>query len=283
MEKTQIQRYAESLEKVIWNNHHYLKETMGDFQEKCLVVSSVRTVPPRIVIEIRETHREIQTRLKEITAIQQLLKAKYFLYARRDPMRDKEVLELGFAAKTSYSKFEHGLHQIMEKRHARERKQPFRVDDKGGLSQWFQDKENQVMLLRNWRILNELDYEISPSRVEEKREVVQNRPRSLTLFVFTGEAELIDDLRSRMKLREHDIVERYDRGELRGVLTHLHEISPLEVEKIFQRFKESRRFSKLKSLLLPIRSQKDFEGDIVGLMKKALQEMTEGEVKTLSN
>jgi hypothetical protein len=35
-------------------------------------------------------------------------------------------------------------------------------------------------------------------------------------------------------------------------------------------------------LLLPIRFQKEFEGDILGLVKRTLQEMEEGEVKTIS-
>jgi hypothetical protein len=132
------------------------------------------------------------------------------------------------------------------------------------------------------RILKELDYETPPEQVgEERREIVQNL-RSLTLFVFSGDVTLIDELQFQIRWREHDVIERYGRDEFRGVLTHLREANPLEVEKMFQRFIESRGFSKLKCLLLPIHSKKDLEGDILGLMKKTLQEMKEGEVKTFS-
>jgi hypothetical protein len=208
------------------------------------------------------------------------LKAKYFLYVRKDPRREREITELGLAAKTYYSKFEHGLKQIEEKEIAKKGKIPG-VDREPLSFQWFNDEENQVMFLRNWRILNELDYEISASRVEEKREVVQNRPRSLTLFVFKGEAKFIEALQSRMQLREHDVMERRDGDELRGLLTHLRPIPLPEVEKIFYRYKGSEGFSKLKCLLIPIQSQRDQEKDIVGLMGKVLEEMAEGEIKTL--
>ena len=47
MEKDRVQRYAESLEKTIQNNYHYLKETIEDFQEMCRMVTPERNVPTR--------------------------------------------------------------------------------------------------------------------------------------------------------------------------------------------------------------------------------------------
>ena len=72
------------------------------------------------------------------------------------------------------------------------------------------------------------------SETGERREITPNSLRSLTLFVFSGEERLIDDLQSRIQLREHDALERYGRDELHGLLTHLREIDPSEVEKMFQ-------------------------------------------------
>ena len=282
MEKLRVQRYAESLEKVIQNNHNYLKGIMNDFEEKCMLVTSVRTVPPRVVIEIPETYKEIQNRMNEIKAIQQLLKAKYFLYVRKDPRRDKEITDLGYIAKAAFSKFEHAIKEIEAEGRLREVERPPEGEMKGGPFLFFRDEENQVMFLRNWRILGELDYEISASRVEEKREVSKDKPRSLTLFVFRGDPEAVDELQSRMIFREHDVIERYSPGELRGILTHLREVQPGEVEKIFERFKAVKGYSNLKCLLIPIRSQKDYESNIVRLIEKAFGEMTEGQVRTLS-
>ena len=282
MEKLRAQKYAESLDRVIQNNHNYLKGIMNDFEQKCMLVTSVKTVPARIVIEIPETYRGVQSRLNEINAIQQLLRAKYFLYARRDPRRDKEITDLGYIAKTAFSKFEHMLKQIEEEGRLREVEQPAEVEMRVSPFLFFRDEENQVMFLRNWRILQELDYEISASRVEEKREVSKDKARSLTLFIFKGDPKYVDELQSRMIFREHDVVERYSPDELRGILTHLREVQPGEVEKIFERFKTIKGYSNLKCLLIPIQSQKDYEGDIIGSVEKAFSEMTEGQVKTLT-
>ena len=92
----------------------------------------------------------------------------------------------------------------------------------------------------------------------------------------------MDELQSHMNFREHDVIERYRPDELRGILTHLREVQPGEVEKIFERFKTVPGYSTLKCLLIPVRSQKDYESNIIALMEKAFGEMTEGEVKTLS-
>jgi hypothetical protein len=284
MEKDRIHRYAESLERTVENNHHYLKETIEDFQGLCMMVTPERNVPPEIINDIREMYKEIRSRLTEIKVIQQLLQGKYRQYYHRDSLRDKEVLEFGFIAKNCFSKFEYTLmqKQAQERAKAIERDHASRIELRGVPCQWFRSKENQVSFIRNMRILKELDYETPPEQVgEERREIVQNL-RSLTLFVFSGDVTLIDELQFQIRWREHDVIERYGRDEFRGVLTHLREANPLEVEKMFQRFIESRGFSKLKCLLLPIHSKKDLEGDILGLMKKTLQEMKEGEVKTFS-
>ena len=317
MEKLRAQRYAESLYRVIQNNHYYLKGIMSEFEEKCMLVTSVKTVPPRIIVEVPETYRGIQSRLNEINAIQQLLRAKYFLYLRKDPRRDKEITDLGYTAKTAFSKFEYAIKQIEEEGGMRALGQPAVVEVraeerpaepevkaeveekpaeaelkeeetaaemevKTGPFLFFQDQENQVMFLRNWRILGELDYEISGSRAEEKREVTKDKPRSLTLFVFKGDPEAVDELQSNMNFREHDVIERYRPDELRGILTHLREVQPGEVEKIFERFKTIKGYSSLKCLLIPVRSQKDYESDMIALMEKIFGEMTEGEMRTLS-
>jgi len=261
-----------------------LKEAIEDFQGLCLLVTPERNVPPEIIIDIREMYKEIRNRLTEIKAIQQVLQGKYRQYYHRDALRDKEVMEFGFIAKNCYSKFEYTLmqKQAQEKVKAMERERISRTDQRGVPCQWFRSKENQVSFVRNLRILRELDYESPPKQVgEERREVIQNL-RSLTLFVFSGDETFIDDLQSKIQSREHDIIERYSKNELHGILTHLKEVPPLETKKMFQHFIESRGFLKLKCLLLPIRFQKEFEGDILGLIKKTLQEMKGGEVKIIS-
>ena len=147
--------------------------------------------------------------------------------------------------------------------------------------QWFRSKENRVAFLRNLRILYELDYEASPESVGNERRGSQSGLRSLSLFVFVGESRMIDHLQSLMRLREYDILERYGREELRGVLAHLREVDPLEIERLFQNFMEREGLSKVKCLLFYVRSQKDLGSDVLSLMKTLLQQMGERRIKTL--
>jgi hypothetical protein len=282
MEKDRVQRYVESLERTIKSDYLYLKETIDDFRELCRMITPERSFPQGIVVDIRETYKEIRDRLTEIKAIEQLLQGKYRQYYHRDALRDKEILEIGFIAKNCFTKFEYTIKQkeALEKIKEAERARALKGEQKGLPFQWFRSKEHQVILVRNLRILGDLDYEIpSELKMEERREVAQE-PRHLTLFIFKGDAGSLDRLYTQMRLREHDIMERYASDEVHGVLTHLREINTLTVEKLFLTFLEE--FPRLKCLILPIHSSKGLEGDVLGLVKERLQEMAEGQVKTLS-
>lgn len=280
MEKDRVQRYAQSLERTVQNNYHYLKETMEDFQQLCRVVGPEKNVPGEIILDIREMYKEIRSQLTEVKAIQQLLQSKYRQYYRRDSIRDKEILEFGFVAKNCYSKFEYTLIQIEAMKRLKETERSPKEEYQEETFQWFCSKENQVAFTKNLRILMELDYENTPEEVGKERRNLAGE-RTLTLFLFNGDPLSIEKLHSQIQLREHDIMERSGKDELRGVLAHLRGIDPSELGKKFRSFMESRGFTKLKCLLLPIHSPKELHPDLSGLMKAALEKMAEGEVKTL--
>lgn len=202
------------------------------------------------------------------------------MYYRRDSIRDKEIMEFGFIAKNGYSKFEFTLKEIEAKKKLKKKEEPSPAE----VFRWFSTKENHATFLKTLRLLYGLDYDL-PADLEvkeEKRKVSQDTLRSLTFFVISGETRSIDHLQSQIRFREHDIIERYSGNELRGVLTHLREVPPLEVEEIFRRFTKVPEGSKLKCLLLPVYSKKNLDGDLLNRIKTTLQEMTEGEVKTVS-
>lgn len=273
-----VLRYVKSLERTIQNNHHYLKESMEEFQDMCRMVTPERHVPAGIVIDIREMYKEIRNRLTEIKAIEQLLHGKYRQYYRRDSLRDKEIMEFGFIAKNCYSKFEYTIIQIEAMKRLKEQapkehpREPF---------PWFRSEENKVALIKNLRILKELDYESIPQEIgEERRDIVGSR--TLTFFLFRGDRLSLDQLQSQVQFREHDLMERYGPEEIRGVLTHLRKVDPFEIEKKFQQLMEGTGLAKLKCLLLPIHSPKDLEGDLLKLINTTLEEMAEGELKTVS-
>jgi hypothetical protein len=270
VERERFQSYVAGLEQILKNTHFDLREVMNQFQELCLRVTPERIVPMGIITDVRQTYKEIQDQLTKIRGVNQLLEGKYRQYYRRDPQRDKEIFEFGFLAKSLYSKFESVLQEIEAKRNPT----PFA---------WFHSKENQIVLLRNLQSLYELDYKTrSDLDYVQRRKVIRNGKRSISLFVLSGEVTLMDNLQSRMRLREYDIKERFTGDELRGALTHLRTISPPEVERAMTRFTDSSESSKLKCLLLPIQSPKDLEKEILGTAKEILQGIGEGEVRTLS-
>ncbi len=274
-----VQRYVKSLERTVQNDHHYLKETMEEFQDLCRMVTPERNVPAGILIDIREMYKEIRNRLTEIKAIEQLLHGKYRQYYRRNPLRDKEIMEFGFVAKNCYSKFEYTMIQIGAMKRLKE--QAPRVEHPGEPFSWLRSEENQVTLIKNLRMLKELDYESIPQEMgDERRDMAGSR--TLTFFLFRGDNLSLDHLQSRVRFREHDLMERYGPEEIRGVLTHLRKVEPFEIEKKFQQLMDSIGLTKLKCLLLPIHSPKDLEGDLLKLINTTLEEMAEGQLRTVS-
>ena len=281
MEDNRARSYVRSLERTVENDHHYLKEAVEDLQEMCRIVTPERNVPAGVIVDVRELYKEIQSRLTEIKAIQQLLRGKYHALTRRDPLQDKALLELGFIVKTTYSKFENNLKVIVEKQKVKEKEQALRTLQKGKVLQWFRSRENQIFLLRNIRVLKELDYTpVTGQNPDERRNL--EGVRSLTLFLIRGNPPSLDSLQSQFRLREHDLLERYHEKELRGVLTHLREIDPSEIERFIHHLLESRGFSNLKSLLLSVQPHRDLNFERADLIEKILEEMKEGEVRTLS-
>jgi hypothetical protein len=273
------QRYVKSLERTIQNSYHYLKESIKDFQEMCRVVSPEKHIPAGIAVDIREMYKEIRNRLTEIKAIEQLLQGKYRQHYRRDSVRDKEIMEFGFIAKNCYSKFEYTMVQVEAIKRLKEH--PAKADHPYEPLRWFCSEENQVAFIKNLRILTELDYEPTPEEIGEERRHLTGS-RTLTLFLLSGDSLSLDRLQSQIRFREHDILERYGPEEVRGVLAHLREVDPMEMEKKFRQIVESKGLVKLKCLLLPIHSSKDIEGDLLKLIKTTLHEMAEGEIRTLS-
>jgi len=270
VERERFQGYVSSLEQIMKNTHFDLREAMDQFQELCHKVAPESNIPMGIVTDIRKTYKEIQDQLTKIRGVNQLLEGKYRQYYRRDSQRDKEVMEFGFLAKGLYSKFECTMQEIEAKRNQTP-------------SLWFQSRENQIILLRNLQSLYDLDYRtLSDLECVQRRVVIRNGKRSISLFLLSGEATLIDTLPSRMQLREYDIQERFTKDELRGALTHLREVSPSEAERVIRRFTDSSEFSKLKCLLLPVRTQKDLGKEIMGSTENILQGMAEGEIRIIS-
>jgi hypothetical protein len=279
VEPGSFQRFAEGLERIMEDTRLDLREAMDQFQELCLMITAERNVPTDIINETRQTYKTIQDRLTKIGRARQLLEGKYRDYYRRDYQREKEIMQIAFLAKSLYVTFEETeakrkLKGMGEYSEAHGQEIPF---------PWFQSKENQIVLLRNLRNLDELDYKAKfKLGFERRQEVIQNAMRSIFLFALLGEVTLIDILQSRMRFREYDITERYKEDEFRGALTHLREVSSSQVQKVIRRIVGPSEFLKLKCLLLRIQSQDDLEKEAVRSAEDILRQMDEGEVRVLS-
>ena len=284
MERGSLQGYTASLERTMETMHLDLGEAMYELQELCPLITPERNVPVEIITDIRQTYKRIQDQLTKIRGVKQLLYGKYRQYYHRDSQREREITEFAFLAKSLYSKFECTLHEIETKKKLRDREEQLEGCPQRMPFPWFRTKRNQIMLLRNLRDLCELDYKIQLGlECEQRREITRNGMRSISLFVMLGEAALIDHLQSHMRLREYDIKERSAEDECRGALTHLKEVSPLDVEMVIRRLSGGCGLLQAKCLLLlRIQSQKDLEKEIIGSTKNILRVMEVGEVRTPS-
>ena len=283
MERGRFQANVASLEQVIKSTHYDLKESIDLFQDLCHRVSPDSGVPMGIITDVRQTYKGIQDQLTKIRGIHQLLEGKYRQHYHRDSRRDKEILEFGFLVKNLYTKFECALQEIEAKKNLRDQGENFEAVPSPNPLSWFHSKDNETILLRNLESLYVLDYKPQfDFECAQRREVNKNGLRSVSLFVLSGEVTSVNNLQSRMHLREHDIEERFAKDQLRGALTHLRDISSSEVGRVIRRFTAGSEFSKLKCLSFPIQSQKDLQKEILSSAENILQEMVEGEVKILS-
>ena len=284
MEREAVQRYVASLEQVVRSTHLDLRGSMVQFQEYSQRLTGDQAVASGMVTDIRKIYVGINDQLTKIRGINQLLESRYRQYYRRDPIRDREILEFGALSKKLYTRFETLLQEMETKGKIAEKEDQPEMGDRRVSSRWFRSKENQTLLMGNLQSLYTLDYIYRTGRgvdAERKRRVIEDKLRSLSLFILSGEGGMLDTLESRMQLREYDIKERYAKDELRGALTHLREISTTEVEGVIKRYIDTREVPSLKCLLLWVQSQEDLGKETLGSVDVILKGMTGGEVKTL--
>jgi len=284
MEREAVQRYVASLEQVVRSAHLDLRGTMVQFQEYSQRLTGDQAVASGMVTDIRKIYVGINDQLAKIRGINQLLESRYRQYYRRDPIRDREILEFGALSKKLYTRFETLLQEMETKGKIAEKEDQPEMGDRRVSCHWFRSRENQTLLMGNLQSLYTLDYIYRTGRgvdAERKRRVIEDKLRSLSLFILSGEGGMLDTLESRMQLREYDIKERYAKDELRGALTHLREISTPEVEGVIKRYIDTREVPSLKCLLLWVQSQEDLGKETLGSVDVILKGMTGGEVKTL--
>jgi hypothetical protein len=109
-------RYVESLTKIVEANYQSLVKAMDDFQEKCRMVTLERNIPRDIIVDIRQSQKQIRDKCVETKAIEQVLQGRYRQFYRPQPLRVKKITELGLIVKNCYSKVEFTLMQLDAKK-----------------------------------------------------------------------------------------------------------------------------------------------------------------------
>jgi hypothetical protein len=109
---------------------------------------------------------------------------------------------------------------------------------------------------------------------------VQRSGRGFTLFTLRGPASALDALQPCIRLRKHDIIERFGAAEIRGVLTHLRRTSTGDIRHIFERLLTS-RFSDVKCILVGLHSPDQLDEHFLKYLERMAADMPPGEIRTI--
>jgi hypothetical protein len=266
--------------RVIEKNQQYLDAMAEELKKKLAGGASLEQVPSTILREALAVYEDMRTRLLEIGAVEQLLARKQNRTAPQDPARQRLITELDS--------------QIA----AISRSLPQRPSAAGGApepaggrrptpsEQWLRTEEDSVAFTRNVRLLDELDYAPaapappgSPAAPDSRR-IVEQSGRGFTLFSVRGPAAALDALHPQIRFREHDIIERFSAGEVRGVLTHLRQVLTEDVVNIFRRLITS-RFSEVVCILVRLQSPDHLGGHLLQYLDRMAEEMRPGQIRSV--
>jgi len=249
MENLKTKRYAMSLENNIDMNLRFLSDVHDEFREKCKMVAPGKPLPPDVIGVVKRQYREIRDRMTEIRAIQQMLRGKYRRVARRNPVRDKKIDELGFAFKNYYSSFEFNLRALERRR---------RMLEKEATSprQLFRIHGNNLKFKEGVKLLG---------RGKEGY-------HSLSIIFLKGDKTSIDEISRRgIRLKDGDIFEKYGDDEIRMSITHREESASRRLQAGIARFLEYDWIGSVKGVIYRVEREGDVGGDVEGLCYRALE------------
>jgi len=197
--------------------------------------------------------------MAEIRAIQQLLKGKYRQAARKNPVRDKKIDELGFAFKNYYSNFEFNLRTIerLRRKAEQERMKPHAL---------FRGHENNLKFNEGLKLLNRKD----------------GGYHSLSVVFVKGDPMSIEEIcRSGIGLKGGDVAERYAGDEIRLSIAHGEESESRRIEEVMRGFLLSEGLKSVRCAIFRVEHEGDLGRNIEGLLHRALESMENKELKVV--
>ena len=259
MEDLKIRRYVMSLENNIDMNCRFLSDIYDDFRDKCKMVAPGKPFPPDVVARVRRQYKEIRDRLAEIRAVQQLLKGKYRRAARRNPVRDKKIDELGFAFKNYYSSFEFNVRAIerMKRQSEQERWKPQIL---------YRSQENNLKFKEVLKLLGPRE----------------GGYHSISVVFLKGDGPSIAGICERgIRLKNGDVFEKYGDDEIRMSIAHGEESESRRIEEVMRRFLLHKGLKSFKCAIYRVEKEGDLKRDIKGLLSQALDSMGNKELKVV--
>ena len=258
-EDLKARRYVMSLENKIDMSLHFLSDIHDEFREKCKMVAPGRPFPPDVIGRVKRQYKEIRDRMAEIRAVQQLLRGKYRRVAKKNPLRDKKIDELGFAFKNHYSSFEFNLRAIERlKRQA---------EHEGGKDHvLFRDHHNNLKFNNVVKLLN-------PG---------EGAYRSISIVFMRGDKASIGRICERgIRIGEAGVFERYGDDEIRMSIAHGEESASVRLLEAIGKFLQHEWIESAKCAIYRLEEQGDLRKDVQGLLHKALESMGNKELRVV--
>ena len=276
----QTNRFSDLLERVIEKNTDFLKSASASLGSEPPPGKVLREAPDSVLREALSLYEEMRKRILEIEKVRQVM-VKHRGKAPGNPPSPKLLGDLNEQIRTLAEE----LAKRSPESHAR---LPGTAEDAVPADRWLRDEEDRVAFTVNARLLSDLEY--APARPALKspaqpaapvERLVQRTGRSFTLISLHGPAPALDAILPGLRIREHDILERYSATEIRGVLTHLRPISEHEVARLIRRFIEN-GFADAKCLFVGIDSPAQIDIAFLHALEQTAQKMHPGECRSRS-
>jgi hypothetical protein len=266
-----------NLERVIEKNQHYLDSVAEDLQNRILGGTALEHAPASILKDVLKMYQDMRTRVLEMEAVQRLLNHRLRKPHSKDPKRQKLLTDLDAQ-----------IADISARLEGTDAPQPGVIRGKRGnvpaparppSDRWLRIEQDSLAFTINARLLDELEYETPPQPGGPVR-VVHKSGRGFTLFTLRGPASALDALHPCIRLRQHDIVERFSATEIRGVMTHLRLTVTADIKHIFERLLTT-RFSDVKCVLMGLQSPDQLDEHFLEYLERMIDKMRPGEIHTI--
>jgi hypothetical protein len=277
MDKNKNIQDAAQLERVIEKNQQYLDTVAENLLNACLGAGSAKDVPPTVIENVLAVYNTMRSRLAEVEVIRTLLLQRHHKSMPENPGHKKLIADLD-------AQIQALMARLGKKKTAAAAGGPGAApqpaaEARPASDRWLRIEQDSLAFTVNARLLDELEYE-APAKPGESVRVVQMSGRGFTLFNLRGPASALDALFPRIRLRQHDIIERFGAQEIRGVLTHLRRTSTSDIKHIFQRLLTS-QFSDVKCILLGLHSPDQLDDHFLKYLERMIGEMRPGEIRTI--